>query len=80
MVCGPRLTERTVEGMADGGSIDNEAADVGVIKSMLPLGATELRRSAATEDCLDVLPVVERDLGFATGRNIGPPFSKIEGI
>jgi hypothetical protein len=70
--------ERTVEGMAAGGGIAIDAMEAGVRMSMLPLGATELRGSAATDDCRDTLPVVDRPLGVATGLNTGPPFSVVE--
>lgn len=42
--------ERTVEGITVGGGMAIDAIDPGVMKSMLPLGGTELLGSAATDD------------------------------
>lgn len=61
--------------MAAGGGIAMEA---GVSISMHPPGVTELRGPAATDDCRETLgAVTDRPLGFATGLNIGPPFSAV---
>jgi hypothetical protein len=72
-----RLIERTVEGMTAGGGIGIEAAVACAAGFRTPLGVTELLESPTTDDCREVLVVVETPLGFATGLNIGPPFSVI---
>lgn len=69
------LIKFVVEGITVGGGIDMDARYPGRMTSVLLLGALEPLRSAATDDCREVLPVVDRPLGFATGLNTGPPFS-----
>jgi hypothetical protein len=72
-----RLEERSSEFSIGAGGALVDCVIGGTDKLATAMGKP--RRSAATDDCLDVFSVVDRPLGFAaTGLNIGPPFSVME--